>query len=66
MNSGKSRQEYISRINKTVDYIEKNLDKNLSLQELANVALFSKDYFHRIFKLINESVNEYTGRNILC
>ncbi len=63
MNSRESKKEYISRINKVIDYIEENLDKNLSLEELSRVALFSKYHFHRIFKaIIGESVNEYTKR----
>lgn len=41
--------EYISRINKTFDYIESNLEKSMTLEELANVANFSKFHFNRIF-----------------
>lgn len=41
--------EYKSRINKTFDYIELNLTNQFSLQELAEVANFSKYHFHRIF-----------------
>jgi AraC family transcriptional regulator len=42
--------EYISRINKTFDYIESNLDKPMTLEELASVANFSKFHFSRIFQ----------------
>ncbi len=38
--------EYISRINKTFDYIELNLDKPLTLGELATLANFSKFHFN--------------------
>lgn len=63
VNSENSKKEYMARINQVIDYIEKNLDKNLSLEELSSVALFSKYHFHRIFKsLIGESVKEYTKR----
>ncbi len=44
--------EYISRINKTFDYIELNLEKTLTLSELATVANFSKFHFNRIFHSI--------------
>ena len=42
-------KEYLSRINKVIDYIEINIDKQFSLEELASVASFSKYHFHRIF-----------------
>lgn len=42
-------REYISRINRTFDYIETNLAKPFTLQELASVASFSKYHFNRIF-----------------
>lgn len=44
-----TRSEYISRINKTFDYIENHLDKSFTLDELAGVANFSRFHFHRIF-----------------
>ena len=44
--------EYLSRINKTFDYIESNLEKPLTLEELAEVANFSKFHFNRIFQSI--------------
>lgn len=43
------QNEYISRINKTFDYIESNLSNQFTLQELAQVASFSKYHFNRIF-----------------
>ena len=42
-------EEYKSRINSVFDYVENNLEKNLTLDELASVANFSKFHFHRIF-----------------
>jgi AraC family transcriptional regulator len=42
-------KEYRSRINKVFDYIESNIDKQFTLEELAFVAHFSKFHFHRIF-----------------
>lgn len=44
-----TEKEYIARINRIFDYIEKNLDKPFTLEELAEVANFSKYHFHRIF-----------------
>ena len=44
--------EYISRINKTFDYIESNLQNPMTLEELAVVANFSKFHFNRIFQSI--------------
>lgn len=40
---------YIARINKVFDYIEANLDKAMTLEELAEVAHFSKFHFARMF-----------------
>lgn len=44
--------EYISRINRTFDYIESNMEKPMTLEELASVANFSKFHFNRIFQSI--------------
>lgn len=53
MMENKSLQsEYISRINKTFDYIESNIEKPMTLVELANVANFSRFHFNRIFQSI--------------
>jgi AraC family transcriptional regulator len=43
------RSEYIARINRVMDYIDRNLNQELTLEELAGVANFSKFHFHRIF-----------------
>ncbi len=43
------REEYVSRINRVIDYIEQNIGEELSLDELSLVANFSKFHFHRIF-----------------
>ncbi|MEO1023707.1 MAG: AraC family transcriptional regulator [Bacteroidota bacterium] len=42
--------EYKYRINKVIDYIEKNIDQDFSLTELAAIANFSKFHFSRIFQ----------------
>ncbi len=46
------RAEYISRINKTFDYIDSHLDSPMTLEELAAVASFSRFHFSRIFHSI--------------
>jgi AraC family transcriptional regulator len=57
------RDEYISRINRVIDYIELNIDKDLSLEKLAQVANFSQFHFHRIFRaLVGETLNRYIQR----
>ena len=43
------RREYCGRINRVMDYIDENLAENLSLDQLAAIANFSKYHFHRIF-----------------
>ncbi|MCI0493465.1 AraC family transcriptional regulator [candidate division KSB1 bacterium] len=58
-----SRAEYISRINRVLDYIEAHLDAELSLQALAKVATFSPFHFHRIFKaIVGETLNQFILR----
>ncbi|UCD70592.1 MAG: AraC family transcriptional regulator [Syntrophobacterales bacterium] len=57
------RNEYISRINRVIDYIEKNIDKDLSLKTIADVAYFSQFHFHRIFRaMVGETVNQFIQR----
>jgi AraC family transcriptional regulator len=44
-----TQNEYIARINKVFDYVENNIGKQFTLQDLAEVASFSKYHFNRIF-----------------
>lgn len=44
-----SVNDYISRINSVIIYIEKNIDKPLNLDDIACHANFSPFHFHRIF-----------------
>ncbi|MGC9471925.1 MAG: AraC family transcriptional regulator [Bacteroidales bacterium] len=54
---------YIDRISKVIDYIEVNIDTKLRLDELADIAMFSKYHFHRIFKNITgETLNDFIKR----
>ncbi|MDJ1504321.1 AraC family transcriptional regulator [Xanthocytophaga agilis] len=64
MESIQSRQEYIARINKVIDYIKSHLDEELSVDHLAEVSCFSKFHFHRIFRsVVGETVNQFVKRS---
>jgi AraC family transcriptional regulator len=44
-----SRAEYLSRIHRVIDYIERHLADPLPLERLADIACFSPYHFHRLF-----------------
>ncbi|MDP3387316.1 MAG: helix-turn-helix transcriptional regulator [Eubacteriales bacterium] len=55
--------DYKRLINKTEDYIETNLDKRITLTDVANNANFSEYHFHRIFsKFSNETLKQFITR----
>jgi AraC family transcriptional regulator len=55
--------EYNQRIDRVIDYLRKNLDRQVKLAELAGVACFSEFHFHRIFSAIcGETLNSFTNR----
>lgn len=57
------KAEYISRINKTFDYIESHLDSPITLEDLAAVASFSKYHFNRIFhSIVRETPFQFIQR----
>ena len=57
------RDEYTNRINRVIDYIEEHIDQPLSLEELADVAHFSRFHFHRIFKaMVEETLHQFIQR----
>jgi AraC family transcriptional regulator len=57
------KEEYIKRINKVLTFIDENLDSELSLQSISNVACYSPFHLHRLFKAItNETLNSYIIR----
>ena len=57
------REEYISRINRVIDYIEDNITEELSLKKLSHVANFSAFHFHRIFRaIVGEPLNQFIQR----
>jgi AraC family transcriptional regulator len=54
---------YQQRILRVLLHIQRNLDRELSLDELAKVAHFSPFHFHRVFRgMVGESVMEYVRR----
>ena len=57
------REEYTSRINRVIDYIERHLGEDLSLTTLAKVAGFSTFHFHRIFAaMMGENLKQFIQR----
>ena len=63
MRDRSARAEYISRINRTFDYIEAHIDRQFTLEELANIANFSKFHFDRIFHaLVGETPFQFIQR----
>ena len=57
------QDDYINRINKALQFVDQNLDTDLSLEIISEVACYSPYHFHRIFKAItNESLNAYISR----
>jgi len=59
----KSTDIYQRRINQVIDYLNNNLDRSVSLEELASVAFFSPYHFHRVFvAVMGETVNAFTNR----
>ncbi len=58
-----TRQEYLKRITVVLDYIEQNLDADLSLASLSQKAHYSPYHFHRVFvTVVNERLNEFITR----
>lgn len=52
--------DHINRINRALDYIQGNLEKQMTLEEISAVACFSPFHFHRIFSAyFRESLNNY-------
>jgi AraC family transcriptional regulator len=59
----KKQEDDIERIGKAVRYIEKNIDQNLILEDIAKIAHYSPFHFQRIFKhVVGESPKQYVIR----
>lgn len=46
------RKEYLGRVHRAQDFIEKNLGRSLTLDEIARAACFSPFHFHRLFSAV--------------
>ncbi len=52
--------EWLKKIGAAIDYIENNLDKEISYDEAARIACCSTYYFQRIFSYVSGiSLSEY-------
>lgn len=58
--------EYKSRIDRVTDYIESNIDREFTLEELAAMSGFSKFHFHRIYySFVGETIFQFIHRRYL-
>ncbi len=56
-------QLYLERIQETIDYIEQNLNNDITLDQLAAIAYCSKFHYHRTFQaMVGEPVMEYVRK----
>jgi len=57
------QQTYIQGLNKALIFIDNNLNKPLTLEQIAETSNYSPYHFHRIFKAITgETLNNYINR----
>ena len=53
-------EDYKARILRVLVYIQRHLDEDTPLEDLARVAAFSPYHFHRVFRgMVGESVKEH-------
>lgn len=58
-----TRADYEARLLRVLLHVQRNLDRALTLEELAGVAAFSPFHFHRIFRaMTGETVGEHVRR----
>lgn len=63
MSEDRYREEYVRRIHKVQDYIERHIGRSFSVEELSEVAGFSMYHFSRIFQgVLQESLIHYVNR----
>lgn len=61
-----SNKDYTKQVNRVIDYIQLNLDKELSIGELSKQVSLSPYHFHRIFSAtVGESLAKYVQRKRL-
>lgn len=57
------RADYVARINRAMDFIERNLDQDLTLEQVAKAAYFSPFHFHRVFgAIVGETAGKFVQR----
>ncbi len=49
-----TRDEYVKRINRVMEYINNHLDESMNLEKLSEISHFSPFHFHRIFKAFQQ------------
>ncbi len=58
-----TKHDYIQRVNAIIDFIDANLNTDLSLESLSEMAAFSPFHFHRIFlEITGETPNTFITR----
>jgi AraC-like DNA-binding protein len=63
MKAREIKADHIKRVNKIMDFVERNLDKELSLKSLSEMANYSPYHFHRIFlQVTKETLNSFIVR----
>lgn len=56
-------QDYIKRVNRILNFIDQNIDSELSLEKVAAIGHYSPFHLHRVFKeVISETLNAYITR----
>jgi len=61
-----SRSEYVDRMHRVLEHIDRELDQPLELETLARVANFSPFHFHRLFTAwMGETLGDYMRRRRL-
>ena len=61
-----SRSEYVARMHRVLEHIDRELDQPLELETLARVANFSPFHFHRLFTAwMGETLGDYVRRRRL-
>jgi len=59
-----SKSEYLARINRVMEYLERHIDQTVNLVTMAEIARFSPFHFHRIFTLlVGETPANFLLRN---
>jgi AraC family transcriptional regulator len=63
MPQSETTQVHRERILRVLKYLQENLERDLSVEELASIASFSEFHFHRIFRdIVGEPVAEHVRR----